>query len=199
MSTEKKGILDRILDGFGGILKFIGVMIGFIIIGSIFTTCSMMGKVSEKVSQQEEKIKSVATTNSETKSPAPEAQTNNTSVLTGKLIKKEVKFDEYGFGRGTINLKISVKNNTDEQISGYKVIFHFYNLFGDKITSNSYEGDENIQPGKEIILNLTKSFNSNMPTRYSEEISLAQYEQSKIKFAIETESIVNKDGKITNY
>jgi hypothetical protein len=199
MSEDKKGPLDRIIDGFSGILKFIGVMIGFIVIGSIFTTCTMIGKSAEKESEKEAQIKTAATTNNQTTAPAPQTQANNTSVLTGKILKKEVKYDEYGFGRGTLNLKIAVTNNTTESIAGYKIILHFYNLFGDKITSNSYEGDDNIEPGKEIILNLTRDFNSNMPNLYGEEIGLAQAEQAKIKFAIETKSIVNKDGKITNY
>jgi len=159
-------MLDKILNSFGKILKFFGVMIGLIVIGSIIA--SIYGISTAVKSNHQSTLPSTPTV----KQISGNIE-NNTNNQQTEQIKEEIsvkinsikgdKYNDISETYGQAVFVVEIDNKSDKTIRALSGVITVKDVFGEVVKKMSYQMDEDIAPGKstnEVYIKLNL-FNQN--------------------------------------
>ena len=140
-------MLDKILNAFGSILKFFGVMIGLIVVSSIIWTFYALSGGSSSRHDKEPEVRSVA----------PQTQSNETAKpkdngLASQLSLKVTNIQGHYFDMVSaydkVNVHIEIENTSSKTLKGFLGDVVIKDAFGDVVKTVGYKSDEDLPPGK---------------------------------------------------
>ena len=140
-------MLDKILNSFGSILKFFGVMIGLIVVSSIIWTFYALSGGSSSRHDKEPEVRSVA----------PQTQSNETAKpkdngLASQLSLKVTNIQGHYFDMVSaydkVNVDIEIENTSSKTLKGFLGDVVIKDAFGDVVKTVGYKSDEDLPPGK---------------------------------------------------
>lgn len=133
-------MLDKILNGFGSILKFFGVMIGLIVVAAIIMTFVFTSDVRR--GSHETEIKSIS------ESSTKQEGTGLAQQLKLKITKIEgTHFNDIANAYGEAAITLEISNISGKTLKGFSGTISIRDAFGDLVKSAGYKHDEDVPPG----------------------------------------------------
>ncbi|MHB9703233.1 hypothetical protein ACYB9R_00680 [Alcaligenes aquatilis] len=159
-------MLDKILNSFGTILKFFGVMIGLIVIGSIiaaiFGINAAVKSNSKSTSPNTPIVKQLPADieNNQNNSSPKDYIYDDVSIKVNSI--KGGYFNKAANGYDEAILEIEIENKSSKKIRALSGVVTIKDVFGDIVQQATYKTDQDIPPGKTIReISLPLSYFSN--------------------------------------
>ena len=140
-------MLDKILNSFGSILKFFGVMIGLIVVSAIIWTFYTLSGGSSNRHNKEPEVKSIAS-QTQSNEIAKSNENGFASQLTLKVTNIQGHYFDMVSAYDKVNVDVEIENTSGKTLKGFLGDVIIKDAFGDVVKSVSYKSDEDLPPGK---------------------------------------------------